>query len=201
MRKYCDGCGKETETKIITKAETYDVCGEAIEVDTKVLICADCGEEFYSEELDNTTLVNAYNEYRKRHKLLFPDEIKKIREQYGLSQRSFSKLLNWGDKTICRYENGSIQDKAHNSMLFLLRVPGNMRTYLMENEVMLNARQKSKLLETIAILEKMLNINQTKEFLVTSLQRHLVRRTDSRHSIMISSAPWFCILHTKIQNY
>lgn len=35
-----------------------------------------------------------------------PEEIKKIREQYGLSQRSFAKLLNWGDKTICRYENG-----------------------------------------------------------------------------------------------
>ena len=64
-----------------------------------------------------------------------PEEIKKIREQYGLSQRSFAKLLNWGDKTICRYENGSIQDKAHNSLLLFLREPENMRTYLTENEI------------------------------------------------------------------
>lgn len=154
MKKYCDECGKEVETKIITKKETYTICGESIEVDAQILVCADCGEEFYCEELDNATLIHAYNEFRKRHKLLLPEEITKIREQYGLSQRSFAKLLNWGDKTICRYENGSIQDKAHNSLLLFLREPENMRTYLTENETALNARQLSKLLETVDKLEQ-----------------------------------------------
>ena len=83
-----------------------------------------------------------------------PDEIKKIREQYGLSQRSFSKLLNWGDKTIFRYENGSIQDKAHNSLLLFLKDPENMRSYITDNEVVLNEKQKQKLMQTIDNLEK-----------------------------------------------
>ena len=135
MKKYCEECGREVTAKIITKRETYEVCGKIIEVDAQILVCADCGEEFYCEELDNATLINAYNEYRRKHKLLYPEEIKKIREQYGLSQRSFAKLLNWGDKTICRYENGSIQDKAHNSLLLFLRNPENMRTYLTESEI------------------------------------------------------------------
>lgn len=82
-----------------------------------------------------------------------PEEIKKIREQYGLSQRSFAKLLNWGDKTICRYENGSVQDKVHNSLLLFLREPENMRTYITENEIALDERQKAKLLETVEKLE------------------------------------------------
>lgn len=154
MRKYCNECEREVETTIITKKETYEVCGEPIEVDAQILVCADCGEEFYSEELDNATLVRAYNEYRRRHKLLLPEEIKKIREQYGLSQRSFAKLLNWGDKTISRYENGSIQDKAHNSLLIFLRDPENMRTYLTENEVTLNEKQQSKLLDIVEKLEQ-----------------------------------------------
>ena len=154
MKKYCEECGKEVQTKIITKKESYDILGESIEVNAQVCVCADCGEEFYCEELDNATLVSTYNEYRKKHKLLLPDEIKKIREQYGLSQRSFAKLLNWGDKTICRYENGSIQDKAHNSLLLFLREPENMKTYLTENEVILNEKQKAKLLETIGKLEQ-----------------------------------------------
>lgn len=132
---YCDVCGKEVETKIITRQETFKVCGEDITIDAQVLVCAECGEELFCEELDSATLVNAYNEYRRKHKLLLPDEIKKIREQYGLSQRSFAKLLDWGDKTICRYENGSVQDKAHNSLLLFLREPENMRTYLTENEI------------------------------------------------------------------
>lgn len=154
MMEYCDVCGKEVETKIITRQETFKVCGEDITLDAQVLVCAECGEELFCEELDSATLVNAYNEYRRKHKLLLPDEIKKIREQYGLSQRSFAKLLNWGDKTICRYENGSVQDKAHNSLLLFLREPENMRTYLTENEIALDERQKTKLLDTVEKLEQ-----------------------------------------------
>ena len=154
MMEYCDTCGKEVETKIITRPETFKVCGEEVTVEAQILVCAECGEELFCEELDSATLVNAYNEYRRRHKLLLPDEIKKIREQYGLSQRSFAKLLNWGDKTICRYENGSVQDKAHNSLLLFLREPENMRTYLTENEIALDERQKAKLLDTVEKLEQ-----------------------------------------------
>lgn len=154
MRKYCEQCEKETETKVITKREAYQVCGELIEVDAQVLVCSECGDELFCEELDNATLVKAYNEYRRVHKLLLPEEIKRIREQYGLSQRSFAKLLNWGDKTICRYENGSIQDKAHNSILLFLREPENMRTYLTENEVTLDERQVTKLLKRIEKIEE-----------------------------------------------
>lgn len=154
MKKYCEKCGNEVETKVVTKKETYNIFGEPIEVDAQVLVCGECGEEFYYEEFDAATLNSAYNEYRRKHKLLFPEDIKKIREQYGLSQRSFAKLLNWGDKTIYRYENGSIQDKAHNSLLLFLREPENMRTYLEENEVVLDEKQKEKLLETVEKLEK-----------------------------------------------
>ena len=80
MKKYCEECGKEVGTKVVFKKETYDVCGEPIEVDAQILVCAECGEEFYCEEFDNATLINAYNEYRRKHKLLLPEEIKKIRE-------------------------------------------------------------------------------------------------------------------------
>ena len=151
--KYCDICKKETETKIINKKEIYEVYGEQIEVETQVLVCCDCAEELFCEQLDNETLIKAFNTYRKKHKLLLPEEIKAIREQYGLSQRSFAKLLNWGDKTINRYENGSIQDKAHNSLLLFLKNPENMRTYLAENEVMLEDRQVNKIIKTIDKLE------------------------------------------------
>ena len=154
MIGYCDSCNKKTETRIISRQETYEVYGEQITVEAQILICSECGEELFCEELDSATLNKAYNEYRRRHKLLMPDEIKKIREQYGLSQRSFSKLLNWGDKTIFRYENGSIQDKAHNSLLLFLKDPENMRSYITDNEVVLNEKQKQKLMQTIDNLEK-----------------------------------------------
>lgn len=154
MMDYCEVCGRQVNTKIITKREVFNVYGEAIEIDAQVMVCAECGEELFNEELDSLTLINAYNEYRRRHKLLLPEEIRKIREQYSLSQRSFAKLLNWGDKTIRRYENGAIQDRVHNSLLLFLRDPKNMRTYLNENEVALDEKQISRLLKTVEKLEQ-----------------------------------------------
>ena len=149
MKRYCEMCGKEIETKVITKKEVYTVLGEDIEVDAQVLVCEDCHEELYCEELDHSTLTAAYNTYRHRHKLLLPEKIKEIREMYHLSQRSFAKLLNWGDKTIRRYENGSIQDKIHNSLLMFLKHPKNMKAYLEENENLLEEKQLIKLTEVV----------------------------------------------------
>ena len=154
MRKYCERCDKDVETKIVTRKETFKICGEDVTVDAQILTCADCGEELFCEELDSKTLLNAYNEYRQKHNLLMPEEIKEIREQYGLSQRGFAKLLNWGDKTIFRYENGSIQDKAHNSMLIFLREPENMRAYLANNETTIDEKLKAQLLKAIDELER-----------------------------------------------
>ena len=154
MKRYCECCAKEVNAKVITKTEHYKILGDEISVEARILACPYCGEGFFCEDLDNETLNKAYNEYRKRHKLLRPEEIRNIREMYGLSQRGFAKLLNWGDKTLFRYESGSIQDKAHNSLLILLRNPENMRTYLNDNEITINENQKKKLLERIDKLER-----------------------------------------------
>ena len=142
------------ETAIIRKKEIYNVLGEDIEVEASILTCKECGEELFCEELDNKTLNDAYNIYRRRHKLLLPEDIINIRKQYDLSQRSFAKLLGWGDKTINRYENGAIQDKAHNSILVLLKNPDNMLAYLNENEIKLDDKVKERLIAKIEYLRE-----------------------------------------------
>lgn len=149
MKNYCEVCAKETDTEIVCKEEKYKVRGEEICVNARVLVCCKCGEEIFSEELDNMTLVEVYNVYRKHHKMLFPDEIKQIREEYGLSQRSLAKLLNWGDKTIHRYENGALQDKAHDSLLKLLRNPQNMKSYIEDNEICIDLVHRERLVKRI----------------------------------------------------
>lgn len=154
MIKFCDCCGKDVETKIVEMNESYPIHGEDIAVDTRVMVCKECGTDLFNKDLDNATLVMVYNEYRRRHKLLLPEEIKSIREQYGLSQRGLSRLLGWGDKTIYRYENGSLQDRAHDTILTFLRYPENMRSYLSDNEINLNKKQRNKLLDAIEKVEE-----------------------------------------------
>ena len=117
MIKYCDNCRKLVDTELVSKNESFDVFDETISIKSDVLVCKECKEELFDEELDNTTLINVFNEYRRRYNLLFPEEIKKIRKQYGLSQEEFAKMLNLNTKDIVRYENGSLQPREVNNLL------------------------------------------------------------------------------------
>lgn len=123
MFKYCDNCRKLVHTDLVSKNETFIVFDEAISTKSDVLVCKECKEELFDEELDNTTLINVFNEYRRRYNLLFPEEIKKIRKQYNLNQEEFAKILNLNTKEIVRYENGSLQPREVNDLLLKMMKP------------------------------------------------------------------------------
>ena len=63
-----------------------------------------------------------------------PEEIRRIREKYGLSQVAFAKVLGLGNKTVARYENGSIADMAQNNLIELMKQPSNFRELLQKNQ-------------------------------------------------------------------
>lgn len=139
---YCPNCKEHVKSRVVSRQETYPVKGEDVTVDATVRICEVCGEDIFDEELDEKTLSLAYDEYRRRKGLLTPKEIKALRESYGLSQRGLAVLLNWGEVTIHRYENGSLQDEAHNSVLLALRDdPRFVLSLLTKNSGNLNQRE------------------------------------------------------------
>jgi len=134
MRMFCTVCDSEQEVVLIQKAETYPVKGEDVSINATVCVCPKCGNELWNEDIDDENLRSAYRVYRERHALLQPEEIKKIRLMYGLSQTAFSRVLGLGDKTIARYENGSIQDSAQNNLIDLMRNPRNMEELFSRNK-------------------------------------------------------------------
>lgn len=130
---YCPRCETERKIQVERIEETYPVRGEPITVQSKVAICSRCHEKIFDEELDSENINRAYEIYRKKHDLLLPGEISEIREKYGISQISLAKLLGWGEVTINRYENGAIQDKAHDEVLRLLNHPRTMNHFYERN--------------------------------------------------------------------
>lgn len=152
MACFCEHCNSMTDFDVKTRKESYPVYGEQIEVDASVAVCKKCGSDVFNEELDSSNLILAQDKYRKNHKLLTAKQIIEIREQYGLSQRSFAKLLDWGDKTIRRYESGAVQSKAHNSLLLFLKNPDNMQEFLSQNEIMLDEKKLQKLKERLSYI-------------------------------------------------
>lgn len=103
--------------KLIEKKMTYEVKGTPVTFLEKVMIDEKTNEEIFNGELEQENDVRLYNEYRKIKGLLLPEEIKSIRDRFGVTQIIFAKVLGLGDKTITRYENGSLQDMAQNNLI------------------------------------------------------------------------------------
>jgi putative zinc finger/helix-turn-helix YgiT family protein len=120
-------CG-ENESSVRVKKETMPVRGENIEIESNIRVCNNCGEELFDEKLEEDNLSRAYEEYRKKKDIIRADEIRQIREKYGLSQRTLGKILGWGEITIHRYESGAIPDLSHHKILRLLEDPNIVKT-------------------------------------------------------------------------
>jgi len=149
MNKYCNNCKKEIHTKTIKTMEEYDVLGDKIAIESNVLVCPECGQHIFDEKIDGKTLKNVYDIYKQKHNLLSSKDIVEIRNKYGLSQRGLSRLLKWGDKTIFRYENGSIQDTSHNFVLESLKDEKNMLEYLRTNKDIVDEKLVDNILKNI----------------------------------------------------
>ena len=123
---YCPRCRKYVSSHTVHKTDVLTVKELTIEIVGQIRVCDECGSELFDRELEKEIETAAFEAYRKRKDMLKPDEIKRIRMQYGLSQVSFARLLGFGDKTIARYENGSLQDDAPNPLIYLMNNPANM---------------------------------------------------------------------------
>ena len=211
---FCPNCEDFTDVELKIEKEVYNVRGEPIEIEAEVTICQKCGDKIFDEERDSRNLEKAYSQYREKHNLLSPSEIRTIREKYGLSQRAISRLLGWGEITIHRYENGAIQDNVHDSSLRLIEDPQNMHKFLEANRSKLTAYTAARLEKRIAIFlqedeeqafqssfERLVShqkVDLTSGFKVYDLEKlknmiiYLVKRLDGVLKTKLNKLIWYC---------
>ena len=208
---FCPNCDSEEDYKIIEKDEALNVRGEKIAIKSRVPVCMKCGSEIFIEEIEDKNLELAYAQYRKNHSLLSPSEIKGIREKYSLSQRLLGRLLDWGEVTINRYENGAIQDPAHNEVLTLISKPENMLALFEQNAGLLPTDErdtvKNKIESNIKKEKKDLleqcfysfddTINEFSGYKKLDLQKmkdmisHIVKETGAVYKTKLNKLLWY----------
>ena len=142
IKNICLNCEKETNTQYIKTKEPFKVRGEEIELEVEYLKCLECGNEFRPPKSTVDPIDQAYREYRKRHSMLQPEEIREHRERYGLTQQEMSKLLGWGFATLSRYENGALQADAHEKALRLSTEPHNLLSLIQQNPDAISSEDK-----------------------------------------------------------
>jgi putative zinc finger/helix-turn-helix YgiT family protein len=93
-------------------------------------LCKDSGQQFTTTELDERNLAQAYNQYRARHHLPFAEEVRAIREMYGLSATKMSEILGFGVNSYRQYEQGEIPSEANGRLIQLAGNPSQFRNLL-----------------------------------------------------------------------
>ncbi len=147
MKGICPNCEKESDLELIRTTENIEIRGEEIEVETEYYRCLNCGEEFEDPSSDDDPLDKAYREYRRRHNMTQPEEIRNLRKRYGLTQGEMAKLLGWGAVTLSRYENGALQDETHEKTLRLAMEPRNLSKLIEETPDALSKEKSARLLD------------------------------------------------------
>ena len=73
---------------------------------------------------------------------LTPEDIKRIRKKYDLSQKAFAQLLGIGEASMARYESGTTPSKANANLIRAAEEPKFMLDCLRRDGELLTERQR-----------------------------------------------------------
>lgn len=155
MKKYCPQCKCERDVFFNSKEETYHIRESDITITAEIATCTICGEEIVDFEHDDANFRKAYDQYKVINGLLTSQEIKEIRECYEVPQVAFARILGVGDKTIARYENGSLQDEAINNLIMLAKDPHNFQKLLDKNKAKISKDEFERIEAKIRMLKEL----------------------------------------------
>ena len=126
MKRICPHCEEQREIEIVETDRKSGCPGRVHRGPASHYRCKTCKGDFEDPKGGFSFLEKAYEEYRRRHGMVRPADIKAFRKKYGLTQGELSKLMGWGPVTLSRYENGALQDEAHDTLLRLAMNPENL---------------------------------------------------------------------------
>lgn len=124
--------------------------GETISYDRSFYHCVDTGMEFADEELESMNLKRLYNAYRSIHGIPTAEELKQMRERYGIPSSAMSLILGLGENQFGLYEEGTVPTPSVGRLLALAMEPANMRDMLQAARGSFSEKQYAKYFSAIA---------------------------------------------------
>lgn len=91
---------------------------------------SETGDPIEDDELIQLNHLQVYNQYRAKHTIPFPAEIKEIRETYNLSAAKMSEILGFGINQYRNYEKGEIPSISNGRLIQMIKNPKEFKRIL-----------------------------------------------------------------------
>jgi len=96
------------DAKLEKESRILEYRKDKFEVLYHYYVCVDTREQFTTTAIDTLNVNQVHNKYREKYGIPFIDEIKNIREKYGLSAAKMSEVLGLGANVYRSYESGEM---------------------------------------------------------------------------------------------
>jgi len=126
--------------------------GEKYLVNVRYYQCEDSGEQFTTTEQDSLWTSEIHRQYRQNHSIPSPEEIKRIRESYGLNYTQMSRLLGFGINQLKNYEDGQVPSESNGKMLRIVSDPLTMMKLLEISRKEFSISDYNRVKEKIALI-------------------------------------------------
>ena len=132
------------ETKLHSEKKEFEFRREKFQVVHFYFQCLDSKEEFTTDELDMLNTNQLYNQYREKYSIPFPDEIREIREQYGIPATKMSDVLGLGANSYRQYESGEMPTVANGRLIQAAKDPEEFKKFVEASLAVLGQKEFEK---------------------------------------------------------
>ncbi|MGV3539476.1 MAG: type II toxin-antitoxin system antitoxin SocA domain-containing protein [Rufibacter sp.] len=154
--------------QLVKEASSLQFRKEAFEVVYHYYLCADSGEQFTTDALDQINLNQVHNQYREKYGIPFTHEIKEIRRKYGVSSKMMSEILGLGTNTYRLYETGEMPSVANGRLILAINEPDDFLKQVEASAHLLTAKETAKIIKNIEELKKQKDITAMEAFMASS---------------------------------
>jgi len=121
--------------------------------------CEDSGEQFEDDNFAQLNHNQVLNQYRAKHFIPIPKEIRAIREKYGLNKIKMSEVMGFGANVYRQYEDGEMPSQSNARFIQLAADPREFRKLLDISK----ALDDVSLEKTLKIIKKLLEEQKAKK--------------------------------------
>ncbi len=143
----CTVCDGKASLLSVLKKRKYR--GETFDVFEHFYKCDKCSHSFTNEQVDNYNVQIVHNKYREKHSIPFPEQLKLIRESYGLSQTKMSEILGFGPNQYRLYETSEIPAGGNITLLNMIIEPLEFKKLLTKKANLFRQSQLDTILKKI----------------------------------------------------